>query len=208
MLSVGEIFKKTREGKGLTLKQIEQEIKIRERFLQAIEEDNWQIFSSKIYIEGIIKNYSHLLKLDSKKMKAFFRREYERNEEVKFKRKVASHYLTPETRKLISFGLSLIFVFFIVYFAYQLKLYLSPPKITLLQPKTAIVKRVDRVKIIGKTEKEATVNIFGERIYQDKDGVFEYNFPLKPGKNELTIEVIGANGKKSSLKKEFTLVSN
>lgn len=203
MLSVGEILKKTREEQGLTLKQIEKEIKIREKFLKAIEENDWLNFSSKIYIEGIIRNYSNLLGLDEKKMQAFFRREYERKEEIKFKRKVASKYLTPETKKIISFGLTLVFVFFISYFAYQLKLYLSPPKITILQPRETLFKRIDRIKILGKTEREATVTIFGERIYQNKDGVFEFKLPLKKGKNELVIEVVGANGKKSVLKKVY-----
>lgn len=203
MLSVGEVLKKSREKKGLTLGQIEKELRIREKFLKAIEESNWNLFTSKIYIEGIIKNYSNILDLDGKKMTAFFRREYEVNEEVKFKRRVSSKYLTPQTKKMAIYGLVIVFLFFAIYFGYQVKIYLSPPKLTFIAPQTETFKRLDKIRIIGKTDKEATITIFGERVYQNKDGEFQYDFPLKLGKNELVVELVGANGRKTIIKKEF-----
>ena len=88
MLSVGSILKNEREKKGLLLSDIEKKIKIREKYLKAIEDENWNYFSSKIYITGILKNYSRVLNLDHKKVLAFFRRDYEKKEEVKFKKKL------------------------------------------------------------------------------------------------------------------------
>ena len=73
-----------------------------------------------------------------------------------------------------------------------------------MEPKQAVFKRTEKIKIVGKTEKEAAVTIFGERVYQSKEGIFEYDYPLKEGKNILIIEIIGANGKKTTLRKEFT----
>src|SRR5450830_1105793 len=101
MLSVGTILKKEREKKGLLLIDIEKQIKVREKYLKAVEEENWSYFSSKIYITGILKNYSRVLNLDHKKILAFFRRDYERKEEVKFKKKITSTYLTSETKKFL-----------------------------------------------------------------------------------------------------------
>jgi len=203
MLSVGEILKKTREKKGLTLLKIEKEIRIREKYLKAIEENNWNFFSSKIYISGIIKNYARYLDIDPKKTQAFFNRDYEKKEEVRFKKRLAKNYITPEAKKYFFEALGIIIFLFIVYFGYQLRIYLSPPKVTIISPTNNIIKREDRIKIIGKTEKESLVTIFNDRIYQDKEGVFTYDFPLKVGKNILTIEVIGANGKKTVFNKEF-----
>jgi cytoskeletal protein RodZ len=203
MLSVGEVLKKTREKKGLTLEQVEKDIKIRKKFLEAIENDDWRSFSSKIYIDGLIKNYSNLLDLDVNKMMAFFRREYEKTEEVKFKKRISSQYLTPETKKVVISGVGLIILFFLGYFIYQLNLYFSPPRLDIIQPTTNTFKREERIKIIGKTEKEASILILGERVYQNKEGIFEYYFPLKIGDNQLQIEVVGANGKKSIIKKDY-----
>ena len=137
-------------------------------------------------------------------MLAFFRRDYERKEEVKFKTRVPSKYLTPETKRVAIAILSMIVIFFGLYFGYQLKLFFSPPTLTVLSPKTTTFTIEDRVRFIGKTEKDAAVTIFGERVYQDKNGVFTYDFPLKTGKNELVIEIIGANGKKTTIQKTYT----
>lgn len=205
MISVGEILRKEREKRGLDLKQVEKALKVREKFLIAVENNEWNHFSSDVYINGIIKNYSKFLNLDANKILAFFRREHSKKEEIKFRQRLSSKYLTPETKKIALVLIVIIFLCFFSYFVYQLKIYLSPPALSILSPKTFVFKRKDRIKIIGKTEKEAVITIFNERIYQNKEGVFEYDFPLKKGKNEMTIEVIGANGKKTVLKKIFIM---
>ncbi len=204
MISVGEILRNERNKKAVKLNEVADHIRIREKFLQAIEENDWKFFTSKVYIEGVIKNYSEYLGLDSKRTIAFFRRDYEKKEVMRFKRKVSSAYLTPETRKVVLIVVILIFVSLFAYFGYQLKLYFSPPKIVIMQPANNNFKNTDKIKIIGKTEKDAAVTILGERVYQNKDdGVFEYEMALKEGKNELIIEAVGANGKKANLKIDF-----
>ena len=203
MLSVGEILKKQREKLNIQLSDVEKAIKVRQKFLIAVEENDWTNFASKIYIAGIIKNYSNYLGLDSGTTLAFFRRDYARKEGTKFKSRLAIHIFTSETKKTTTAVLVLIFVLFFTYFGYQLKVYFSPPKLTIIEPKTSEFVKKDKIEIWGKTEKDAAVSIFGERIYQDKEGMFVYHFPLHPGKNELVIEVIGANGRKNVIKRIF-----
>lgn len=203
MVSVGETLRQVRESKGITLLEIEKNIRIRQKFLQAVEKSDWEYFSSKIYIIGVIKSYANYLGIDSKKLLAFFRRDYERIEEVRFKRKIKSDLLTPETKKVVLVFVGLIIVFFIVYFGYQVKQFVAAPKVVLISPTVTNFSQEDRVKIIGKTEKDAAVTIFGERVYQNKEGIFEFSLPLSKGVNELVIEVIGANGKKTVIKRSF-----
>lgn len=204
MLTVGGILKNAREKQGISISDIEKKIKVRAKFLQAIESNNLDIFSSKIYITGIIKNYARFLGLDDKKVLAFFRRDYERKEEVKFKTRISNKYLTPETKRVVLIIISLIVLFFALYFGYQLKQFFSPPILTVISPLTNTFTIEDKVKFVGKTDKDAAVTIFGERIYEDKYGVFTYDFPLKNGKNELVIEIVGANGKKTVITKTYT----
>ncbi|KKP63108.1 MAG: hypothetical protein UR56_C0002G0085 [Candidatus Roizmanbacteria bacterium GW2011_GWC2_34_23] len=203
MLSVGTILKNEREKKGLLLIDIEKQIKVREKYLKAIEDENWNYFSSKIYITGILKNYSRVLNLDHKKVLAFFRRDYEKKEEIRFKRKVTSAYLTSGTKKLLKFGLIILTLFFILYFVFQLKTYFSPPSFTLLSPTKTNFSVEKNIKITGKTEKDTSVTISGERIYQNKEGVFTYEYSLNEGENKLIINLIGANGKKTIVEKTF-----
>ena len=203
MLTVGEILKKEREKKGYSLSKIEKEIKIREKFLKAVEDNDWKSFSSKIYIVGIIKNYAKCLNIPPEKAIAYFHRDYDRKEEIRFKRKIASHYLTPETKKIFFAILFFIFGAFFIYFGFQLKTYFSPPKIDIISPKENIFKKGDSIKVIGKTDKDAVITVANERVYQNKEGIFEFNYPLNSGKNLLTIEVVGANGRKTIISKEY-----
>ena len=203
MLSVGTILKKEREKKGLLLIDIEKQIKVREKYLKAVEEEDWSYFSSKIYITGILKNYSRVLNLDHKKILAFFRRDYERKEEVKFKKKVTSKYLTSGTKKFLKLGVIILTMFFILYFIFQLKTYFSPPNFILLSPTKTKFSIEKNVKIIGKTEKDTSITIAGERIYQNKAGVFNYEYSLNEGENKIIINLVGANGKKTTFEKIF-----
>ncbi|MFA6017406.1 MAG: helix-turn-helix domain-containing protein [Patescibacteria group bacterium] len=203
MLSVGSILKKEREKKGLLLIDVEKQIKVREKYLKAIEDENWDYFSSKIYITGILKNYSRVLNLDHKKVLAFFRRDYEKKEEVKFKKKISSSYLTSETKKFLKFGLIILTLFFILYFVFQLKTYFSPPSFVLLTPKAINFTIEKNIKITGKTDKDTSVTIAGERVYLNKDGIFTYDYSLNEGENKMTINLVGANGKKATFEKTF-----
>ena len=203
MLSVGKLLKDARERKKLSLHDVEKRIKVREQFIHALEEDKWDAFTSQIYITGILKNYARFLELDEPKILAFFRREYERIEETKFKEKISSSYLSSDSKKTIIAGFVFICILLVGYFSYQLFQYLKPPTIQILSPTSNTFKRELTIKIIGKTEKEAEVTIMGERVYQDKEGMFEYIMPLKQKENTLLIEVIGANGKKTILEKKF-----
>ncbi len=205
MLTVGEILRRERETKGLKLSDIEKKTRVREKFLKALEQNNWDLFSSKIYIEGIIKNYANILDLNQEKLLAFFRREYAKKEEVGFRNKISSKYLTPETKKYLKFLVVFVFLLFAFYFGFQLKLFLSPPKVEIISPEEQTFTKKDQIEVVGKTQKEAVVTIFENRVYQNNEGIFTYNFPLKPGKNELVIEVVGANGKKTTFKKEYFL---
>ncbi len=205
MLSVGEILRKEREKKGLSLVQVEKEIRIRQKFLIAIEANDWNGFTSKIYITGVITNYARFLGLDPQKMVAFFRRDYEKIDDVKFKKNLSRGYLNPETKKYAFGGVVILVLLFVLYFGYQLTLYLSPPSVTLLTPKEDVFRSREKITITGKTEKDATATVMGDRLYLNKDGIFQYDLPLRKGKNTFRVDVTGANGKKSSLQKTYTL---
>lgn len=203
MLSVGKLLRAARERKKISLRDVEKQIKVREQFIRALEEDKWYSFTSRIYVTGILTNYARFLELDERKILAFFRREYERSEELRFKEKVSTSYLSSDSKKTLFVGFIFICVLLVSYFSYQLFQYFKPPTVQILAPTSTLFKRELTVKIIGKTEKEAVITIMGERVYQNKEGIFEYVIPLKQKENTVLIEVIGANGKKTVLEKIF-----
>ena len=206
MLSVGALLKTTREKYKLSLSDVEKHLKVRKKFISALEEDNWGSFTSKIYIEGILKNYAHLVHLDEAKVLAFFRREYEKKDDVRFKQQVQKSYLSSDSKRILIGGFIAICVVLFSYFLFQLYLYIKPPVITIISPQQVQFKHENTITIVGKTEKEAVLTIGTERVYLDKDGSFTYLFPLSKSKNLLHMEVVGANGKKTVVDKVFTKI--
>ncbi len=202
MLTVGDFLKKAREEKEITLSQVEKDLRVRAKYLNYLEHNQWEFFSSKVYLEGIIKNYARYLQLDQKKILAYFNRDYEKREILNFKQK-KDYQLSSQNKKIIVTTVALIFSFFFLYFIYQIKLYLSPPKVDFLSPTKTHFKKESMIKIKGKVDRESQILISNQKVYPDDKGFFQFDYPLKIGKNQVIIEVTGANGKKTILKKEF-----
>ncbi len=72
--SVGEIFKEARKEKGLTLEEIAKETNIPKRYLEAIEDDNFSVFSSETYAVGFISTYCEALEIDKEGILTQYRR--------------------------------------------------------------------------------------------------------------------------------------
>lgn len=203
MNTTGELLQKARTDQGLSFEDVEKKTRIRKKYLAAVEKNDWSIFPSKTYILGVLHSYGRFLKLDEEKITAFFRREYEKTEEMRFKERVSKEHLTPRTKKIARLFVAILVLTFGIYFAYQLQLYFSPPFVEIISPKKTSFERKPKIELVGKTEKEAIVMVNGERVFQDKNNIFKVMIPLSSAKNEVVIEVTGANGKKRVLKQTF-----
>jgi cytoskeletal protein RodZ len=204
MVSLGEIFKTTRIQKKLSLEDVEKRIKVRKKFLEAIEANNWY-FSSRIYVEGIIKNYSQILGLNTQKILAFFRRDYEKKEDIGFRKKIKKSFLVTDREKRFKLFFFVFLLVVLIYFGYQIIKYFSPPKIVILSPTKTTFINEKKIKIVGKTIPGSEINISGNKIYPDKTGKFYFDYPLTDTKNKIIIEVVGPNGRKNSIEKIYYL---
>lgn len=57
-LELGSLLKKAREEKGLNLDDIQEETKIRKKYLEAIEENNFDVLPGRVYLKVFIKGYA------------------------------------------------------------------------------------------------------------------------------------------------------
>src|SRR3989338_3143860 len=203
MLSTGQVLSRERQNKNLTLEDIERATRIRKKNLIAIEAGDCKKFPSKTYVVGVIKTYGDFLDLDSEKLSAFFRREYEKKDESGFKQRLSTDELTTNRKKLFKILTGLILAFFLIYFSYQMKIYFSPPKVEITAPKKNSFVNENKIELVGKVEKEATVTVNGDHIFTDKENVFRTFIPLTEKQNKVIIVVTGANGKKTTIEKLY-----
>ncbi len=79
MGKIGTILKKSRESKGLTLQQIEDETNMRWKYLEALEEENYDVIPGQAYVRGFLRNYAAFLGIEPEEMLEIYRLETEIN---------------------------------------------------------------------------------------------------------------------------------
>lgn len=76
---IGRSLREAREEKGLTLRQVEGRTKIRARYLQDLERENFDVLPT-VYVLGSLKTYAEHLGLDGEALSAQLRRRLEPEE--------------------------------------------------------------------------------------------------------------------------------
>lgn len=205
MLTVGELLYKVRKKRNLTIEEASKATRIQQKYLLAVEKNDWTAFTSKVYISGVIRTYADYLDLDPGNVLAYFRRDYEKVEVLKFRKKLPSLNFLPETRKIVLVAFTTIIFFFLTYFGFQFYLFLRPPEVQIISPAQSTFRNTLRIAIVGKTQKESRIKIFNEELFPDENGQFRYELPLRKGKNIVDIYVTGANGKETIVRKVYVL---
>lgn len=63
-MEIGNILKQAREARGLTIEKVEAETKIRQKYISAMEQDDFQTLPGPIYAKAFLKNYAKYLNID------------------------------------------------------------------------------------------------------------------------------------------------
>lgn len=73
MESYGALLRTAREGKKLTLETVERETSISKEYLEALENENTEVFHGEAYLTGFLRNYGDYLELDSNRLVLLYR---------------------------------------------------------------------------------------------------------------------------------------
>ena len=65
---IGPLLEKKRTEKGLSLKDVEQATKIRTRYLEGLEREDFSMLPDHIYTRGFLKTYANFLGLDGERL--------------------------------------------------------------------------------------------------------------------------------------------
>ena len=74
-MEIGEILRRTREARGLSLEDVAQLTKINLKYIKAIENDSFDILPGGVYTRGFLKSYARLLGLDPKELISEFEKQ-------------------------------------------------------------------------------------------------------------------------------------
>ena len=64
MFEIGNTLREARVRRKLTLQQAEEETKVRVKYIQAMENEDFDVLPSPAYVKGFLRTYSTFLGLD------------------------------------------------------------------------------------------------------------------------------------------------
>jgi len=208
MRTVGEILKSKRLEKKLSLEEIEEATKIRVKYLEAVEKNDFASIPGGAPItKGFIKNYAQFLSLLPTDLLAIFRRDFR---ESKTGQIIPQGYLEPLNRSKFSWnpkltiflGIFLLVISLGTYLLYQFSSYLGAPRLTVSAPTEGALVYQTEIEVLGKSDADASVFVNGDLVALDREGNFEMKLNLFPGENKIKIEAISRRGKKTELTRQ------
>lgn len=210
MKTVGSILQEARIAKKITLDQSEKATKIRVKFLEGIERDDYSGLPSVSYAKGFVKNYAEYLGLDSARVLAFFRRQttdvtrasiLPKREQPALNKSLVQ--LTPG--RFLAIILGTLVLIFLGYLSLQYRKINAPAALTIESPTNQLVVSERRVDVLGRTGSDATVTVNGVSVLVRGDGKFFDQVTLEPGVNKITIVATSRFGKMTTVTREVGL---
>lgn len=112
-MGVGQRLQEERLRQGFSLEEIEEETKIRKYYLQALEEENYQVLPPRVYATGFVKRYAKFLGLNEAELSNEFKQQaYSDWEEPEAAQ--VSEPLTPINKVVLPWGNIMAAIVFLV----------------------------------------------------------------------------------------------
>ncbi len=194
MNTLGNLLKKSRERKRLTIEDISKSTKIGAKYLKALENDDYSQFADITHSKGFLKIYSTFLELNTDEVLALWRRDFS----MQFKstrlanpvfnkspKRLNDFVFTPYTI-VITLVLSCIFIFF-AYLFFQYRGYVDVPTLEISSPANNAVLQDSVLRVEGKTDLETEVFVNNQKIDVSPDGTFSTVLKVRDGLNSISI---------------------
>jgi cytoskeletal protein RodZ len=84
MFEIGGSLREARLKRGLTPADVQKAIRIRDRYLQALEEERWEVLPGDAYVKGFLRTYADYLGLDGNLYVDEYNNRFAHDEELAF----------------------------------------------------------------------------------------------------------------------------
>lgn len=72
MQEIGNLLKKERQEKGISLEEISRKTKIQVRYLQALEDGDFSCFAGTVYVKGALRNYAESIGVNAGELLSYY----------------------------------------------------------------------------------------------------------------------------------------
>lgn len=197
--SLGEDLERARKGLNLSLKAIEKRIGVAEHYLEALENNDFEVLPGEVYAKNWLKKYAGFLGLNWDEIKLKFQDELKKQavwpvgEQKRFGVTRKRFLVMP--RIIRNIVLILVVLAVVGYLGSQVWSLLSPPSLEVFYPVEDYASQNSFIKIMGRVEKGAKLELNGNEIAADSQGWFSVDMDLNTGLNIIKIEAEKSYGR-------------
>jgi len=198
--TIGELLRQEREKKKLSLIDLSKQTRIRQQYLEALENNDFDLLPSAIFVKAYIKSYARILALDAQPLLAILRRDYEESNKGQL---ISREYLYPvldkkkswSAMRTVAMAAVTVFLVFFSYAIFQWFKLNSPPNLEVLTPKEGETV-AGQLLIEGQTEADVILLVNSQPVALKAGGFFETELYLpQEGKTTITFKATDKRGK-------------
>jgi len=198
--TLGEVLKNQRIARGISLKNAARKTLIRYRYLYELEKNNFKALPPEPYGSFFVKKYAEFLGLDSKYISLWYQRETNilNFSETIVPKEFKFSLWSLLKRRLLFILLSMFALAALsLFMAYEVLGFTQGPFLKVVSPALNESYTKESVYTIRGISEEGTSVYLNGTLIESKNGIFEKEVVLKPGRNEFLIEGIGSLNKKT-----------
>lgn len=206
--TLGEILKAARKKKELSLDQVEEETKVRAKYLKALEEERFDDLPGNVYALGFLNKYIDFLELNKSQLINLFKLERgaeKDTDKILVKRQIKDFTFSITPKNLTATAVILAVLGIIFYIVFSVRNFTIPPNLQISSPSDQQIIASNEVFITGKTDEGSSLTINGQAVLIDGNGNFNQKVKLNEGLN--TFEVISINQLKKETVKEVKILA-
>ncbi|MEI7891081.1 MAG: helix-turn-helix domain-containing protein [bacterium] len=196
-LTLGEKMKKIRDERRLSLNEISKGTKIQVKYLQHIEESEYQKLPADVYTRGFLRSYAIFMGLNETALIKQFEREKNIHKNIKKvvdedhhhkarPVKFSSLVITPKA--IIISVILLVVVLSFAYLYIEVNNFVSKPRLSILTPFDGAMINGSSTHVSGIAEKDALVFINDQPVLVSEKGEFSEDIGLKLGVNIISVK--------------------
>ena len=210
MKTIGEIIHASRVDRSLSEQQLSGLTRIDVKYIQALEENDFQKLPSATFTKGFVRNLAQALGKNPDEWVALLRRDYQAatvpvsaSTPPRRQPKFSFSSLFQSQTALLLLG-SLVFV---IYLGFQYRAVITPPALDVINPQKDAVT-ISPITIEGKTASGTTITINDDlKITPDSSGYFAAKLNFSPGQNEIKVSVTNRFSRSTTKVVPITIVS-
>lgn len=201
--TLGDRLRLARVRKNYELKDVEEATKVRMRYLEALERDDYESLPAQVYAIGFLERYCDFLHLSRDKYTLEFKRMFAAWQSMQ-KDALSPHSSLREPKLIVTPPLilatltGLVVTVMVSYIWFQVHRLTAPPTLEIITPSNETKVAIETIQVTGKSDPGTVIEINNQRIAQDTDGTFKESVALESGVNSITIVATNRFQKHSS----------